>query len=174
MRIKHTEPLGVFENIQDPLPTNWREISKNAGKFPKNFGVIEKGKLYRSGVIWPKQVKNLFSSYGIENVITFLDGDWLEDFYESEKITIHQFPIYQRKELTFERVEKIVKIIDSFEKPAIISCLKGAVRTGIVAAGYEYLKMDRSSFGVIFRSMKYKNFNYSALKEILRYPNQHL
>ncbi len=47
MIIKYHEPLGDPNSKQYPLPENWREISVTATIMPENFGVVEKGKLYK-------------------------------------------------------------------------------------------------------------------------------
>jgi hypothetical protein len=103
MRIKYHEPLGDPNNKQDPLPENWKELSAIADWKPRKFGIVEQDKLYRSGVVWPHQVEGLHRDYGISHIITLIDGDWLQQFYDDERITIHQFPFFR---LLFERCNK--------------------------------------------------------------------
>ena len=87
MRIKYHEPLGDPDNQQDPLPENWQELSAIADGSPRKFGVVEQEKLYRSGIVWPHQVGGLHHDYGIRHIVTLIDGDWLQQFDDDERIT---------------------------------------------------------------------------------------
>lgn len=170
MLVKHHEPLGVrAKKRQDPLPNNWEELASERGDTPKNFGIVEQGKLYRSGIVWPHQVRPLQETYGIRHVISLMEGDWLSQFYDDSSISIHQFPIRRRDALTFERVRHIVDVINGFDEPAIVFCRRGATRTGMVCAGYQILNGRRTKFGAILENMSYWNFNISSIGEILRY-----
>src|SRR3989338_5539343 len=126
MRKKYHEPLGDPNNKQDPLPENWQELSAIADEKPKKFDVVERNRLYRSGIVWPHQVEGLHRDYGISHIITLIDGDWLQKFYDDGEITIHQFPFFQRRELTFGRVKDIVEVINSQAESSLVCCLKGA------------------------------------------------
>lgn len=169
MRIKYHGPLGDPNNKQDPLPENWRKLSAVAGAMPENFGIVAKGKLYRSAIVWPHQVDTLYKNYKICHIIILIDGDWLQQFYDDPKVTIHQFPYLQRKELTFERVKEIVGLINSLKEPSLICCLKGKTKTGMVAAGYEILNGRKSNLQAIADTMRYGNLNISSFSEIRRY-----
>ena len=169
MRIKHHEPLGDKNNKQDPLPENWQELSAIADGKPKKFGVVERDRLYRSGIVWSHQIEGLHREYGISHIIALIDGDWLQQFYEDERITIHQFPLFQRRELTFERVKDIVEVINSQDEPSLVCCLKGATRTGMVVAGYEVLNGRKSNLQAIAESIMYGNVNISSFREMSRY-----
>ena len=166
---RYHEPLGDPEHKQDPLPDNWRELAARAGSMPKNFGVVEHKKLYRSAIVWPSQVEGLHANYGINHFITLMDGDWLLDHYARQDITIHQFPFFQRRELTLKRVKDIVEVINTLDSPSIVSCLKGSVRTGMVVAGYEIINGRKSNLVARLESGLYWNFNGSAHREIKDY-----
>jgi len=169
VKIKYHEPLGSPNNKQDPLPENWRELSAIAGAMPENFGIVEKDKLYRSAIVWPHQVNKLYKDYKISHMIVLIDGAWLEQFYDDWKITIHQFPYLQRRELTFERVKDIVRLINSLKEPSLVCCLKGKTKTGMVAAGYEILNGRKNKLQAIADSMRYGNLNISSFSEMRRY-----
>lgn len=169
MLVRYHEPYGDPERPQHPLPENWEEIASKAGRKPKRFGVVDPRKLYRSGIIWSHQVPILQEEYNIKNIISLIEGNWLKDFYEDKEITIHQFPFYQRRELTFERVKNIVDVINSLEEPAIIHCFTGATRTGLVSAGYNIINGKKSKLATIIENLKYKDINFSSWREILKY-----
>ena len=104
MLIEYHKPLGDLWNKQDPLPSNWRELAaKTCTKLPRKFSRVDEGKLYRSGIPWPHQVRHVRSVYGIKHVVSLIDGDWLQEFYTDPNMTIHKFPINQRRELNFPK-----------------------------------------------------------------------
>jgi protein tyrosine/serine phosphatase len=176
MLIKYHEPYGDPNEKQDPLPRNWREIELNASFLPLNFDVVEDSRLYRSGIIWAKQIPILQEIFDIKHIISLVPGDWLESYYDSLDITIHQFPFFQRRELTFERVKGIVNVINSLDGPALVHCLKGATRTGQVIAGYEVINGLKTNKEALEDSQEYWKFgklgmffNFSYRREILAY-----
>jgi len=169
MKVKYHEALGDPANKQDPLPENWQEISARTEGEPCNFGIVEEGKLYRSGIVWQSNVEWLYKTHNIRNIITLVDGDWLTRYYDDPRITIHQFPFFQRRALTKDRVRDIVDVINSLQEPCVVSCLKGVVRTGMVVAGYEIMNGRKSNLAAMLESMAYGNVNLKTLKEILQY-----
>ena len=177
MLIKHHEPLGDPNQKQDPLPENWKEIAAEAGIIPIRFSVVEDEKLYRSGIVWPQQLKRLKEKYGIAHIVSLMEGDWLSEFYEDPSITIHQFPVYQRRELTAERVGNIVDLINGLEQPALIHCLKGVTKTGMACAAYRILNGQNSNLGAfleyVWRSEWHLSglVNTSTVREIFGYGN---
>ena len=177
MLIKHHEPLGDPNQKQDHLPENWKEIAAEAEIIPIRFSVVEDGKLYRSGIVWPQQVQRLQEKYSIAHIISLIEGDWLSEFYEDPTITIHRFPVYQRRELTAERVEDIVDTINGLEQPALVHCLKGVTKTGMVSAAYQILNGQKSNLGAfleyVWRSEWHLSglVNISTVKEIFGYGN---
>ena len=169
MLVKYHEPYGNPENQQDTLPENWQEFAATADDLPIKFGVVEPEKLFRSGIIWPHQVEKLKRQYGIVHIISLIPGDWLSKFYYNPDITVHQFPFYQRRELTFERVRNIVDVINSLQEPTIVNCLRGITKTGMVCAGYQILNGQRSNLGAIIENMRFGYFNISSIKEVMHY-----
>ena len=169
MRIQYHQPYGSPENQQDILPENWQELVAKADSLPIKFGMVNPQKLFRSGIIWPHQVRILQGQYNIAHIISLIPGDWLSQFYDDTSITIHQFPFYQRRELTFQRVRGIVDVINSLKEAAIVHCVKGVTKTGMVSAGYQILNRQRSNLGAIVESMSYGILNPSSIREILQY-----
>lgn len=168
LKIYH-EPLWNPNNIQDPLPKNWEELSKKSWALPENFWVVQEWKLYRSAIVYPQQVRSLQALHWIEHIISLIDWDWLKEFYNHPTITIHKFPILERKALTKERIDKIIELINSLTTPALVHCLKWATRTGMVASNYEIIVMNKSRLSSILNgTFNHNNFNISAIREIAR------
>lgn len=176
LKVYHN-PLGDPNNKQDPLPENLREITGEANSLPNRFSPVDDGKLYRSGIVWAYQIPRLQNQYGIAHIISLIEGDWLSKFYNDSSITIHQFPVYQRKELTAERVETIVDIINGLKEPALVHCLKGVTRTGMVSAGYQILNEHKGNWGAfleyVWKSKGHLSglLNHSTIRDIFGYGN---
>jgi len=81
-----------------------------------------------------------------------------------------QFPINQRRHLTFKKVRDIVDVIDKLESSALVHCLNGSTRTSMVSAGYQIMH-GSSKPRVIWENfgMRYWNWNTNSLREMLRY-----
>lgn len=169
MLIEHHDAYGNPEEKQHPLPENWEVLAFHANKLPKRFGVVKEGKLYRSGIVWPHQIKNLKKDYGIAHVISLIEGNWLDEFEYDPDVTIHKFPFHQRRELTFERVRNIVEVINELEGAAIVHCFKGATRTGMVCAGYQIINEQKGNLRSILENITYLDVNISAIREISHY-----
>lgn len=166
---RYHEPIWNINNIQDPLPNNWKELSLQQWNIPENFGTIDPGKLYRSAIIYPHQIKILQARFQIWHIISLIDGDWLEEYYDNSEITIHQFPILERKALTKQRIAIIIDLIKSLNSPALIHCLKGATRTGMISSYYEITVLNKNRILSILNWARHWNVNISAIREIMNF-----
>jgi len=170
---RYHEALG--DRPEDPLPKNWKVIADNSGDMPERFGVVEQGRFYRSAMIWSHHISKLQKDYGIEHIVSLVDGDWLSNWYDDSGITIHQFPILRRRAFTKERVRDVVEAINSLDGPAIVHCLKGVTRTGMVSAAYQVLNGYKGNLRALFDYVWKSRFhvsgllNFSTMKEILDY-----
>jgi len=170
MLIRHHEPLGnLTEKPQDPLPENWKELAGKSGHIPARFDIVDEDKLFRSAIVWPHQVKHLRDNYGISNIVSLMDGDWLSEFYENSEVEIHQFPFLQRRALTYNRIRGIVDVINESKRPCLVHCLKGSTRTGMVCAGYNIINGNKGKLASIAESVKYGMVNISSIREMLYY-----
>ena len=177
MLIKQHEPFGDPNHKEHPLPENWQKIAEQDGLMPVRFAAVDEGKLYRSGIVCPRQIPALQDRYGINHIISLMDGDWLEDYYKTPRVTIHQFPFHQRKELTAERAKNIVDTINELDSPVLVHCLKGVTRTGMVSAAYQILNGQKSNLGAFLEYLWRSKWHVSGLankptiKEIFNYGN---
>lgn len=165
----HRTSTGDSLEAQDPLPDNWEELAEKAGERPIKFNSVSGKHLYRSGMVWPKQVKFLEKTYGIKNIISLIDGDWLAEFYGDDKITIHQFPFNRRSDLTREMVRDIVITINGLNEPTLVHCLKGKTKTGMVCAGYRTMTEGKTNLSAIIESVRFGNLNISSFTEMWDY-----
>jgi hypothetical protein len=119
----------LIEKFSQPMDFN---------NFPKNFGVVIPGKLYRGGLISnPKQLKILKDECGIKRVISLHDNLDVPTF--CKLLGIEYIPAFLRNGKPDETGRKffgnsVSEILD--QKPTYIHCYFGQDRTGGVIARY--------------------------------------
>ena len=168
--------------LQDALPKNWKDLESWAKDstfgvtsfwkkyIPNNFWVVVPGKIYRSGIPWTFQVEELHGMHGIQNIVSLLWGSWLdEDELSKMWISHFQYDILQRRALTKERVQWIVRFIQELEWPTLIHCLKWSTRTGQVVAWYQLWVEWLSRINVIAHALRHGLVNVSSYRNISEY-----
>ncbi len=183
---RYHEPYGDYENRQDPYPDNWEELDDVCDGYPRNFHlvkepverlsgtIIQRGRLYRSGYPLPAQIPLLQSEHSITDVVSLVPTTAFQEKaeeYNFQDVRFHEFPFHERRELTAERCMTIVEsIIDIKKNPTrniLLHWNKWSVRTGMVVAMYRILTGQKGNLDAAIESMRYKNINGSALKEIV-------
>ncbi len=126
-------------------------ISANANIIP-NIGVVEKGKLYRSGQLSKKQFKRYIKRWGIKTIINLrgesIDKDWYKDEIEvSKDYNVEHFDIGMSAQRLPHREDllKLISIYKTAERPILIHCRGGADRTGEAVAMYMIDYMGKSN-----------------------------
>lgn len=108
-----------------------------------NFHETLRGELYRSAQPTPADLEAYAHHYGIRSVIN-LRGEntghvWYDDekrFTDSHHITLINFPISAKHELTEAQATELLTLMRDAPKPVLIHCKQGADRTGLAAALY--------------------------------------
>ncbi len=112
--------------------------------FPKNFGVVEQGKVYRSGKLTPAAFRTIHAEHGIRTIIDLgawgagSDGDRREQ-RTAEALGIERY----RFELVGDGtgnpnhyVHTLRLLTDPAKQPVLVHCGAGAERTGIAVMLY--------------------------------------
>ncbi len=142
----------------------WEGFLKNTF-FPRNFGVVEKGQIYRSGLIAPSLIKEVLLKYKIKKIIG-LSGD----IRTSAKNNAER---QAAKELGIERlifplrgngigdVNDYAHIIAEIyqaqkeKKPVLVRCAAGAQRTGGIIAAYRLIIQHKDAASVLAEMTHY-------------------
>lgn len=184
---RYHEPQWDPQKPEDPYPENWEELDAICDVAnPRNFHLVRepveelsgttilRGKLYRSGYPLPSQIPLLQSKYSITDVVSLIHTSAFREKaeeYNFQDVQFHEFPFYNRRSLTAERcmtiVESIIDIKKDPERSVLVHCNKWSVRTGMVVAMYRILTGQKGNLDAAIESMRYKNLNGSALKEIV-------
>lgn len=108
-----------------------------------NLHAVEAGVVYRSGQLPADRLTRLVKEAGIRSVINLRGEHVGEGWYDQEfhstrslGVSLINFPISARSELTLEQMRKISELIRDAEKPVLIHCGGGADRTGLACALY--------------------------------------
>ena len=129
-----------------------------------NFGVVEPGKIYRSGQPKPYQLENLIRKYGIRTVINTRELEVRESLIRSEqeicdragaRMVRIRMPGDGRG--TYEQYDEAVALLrDPTNLPALVHCARGSYRSGAVIASYRVLVQGWSEDDAIREMAKYR------------------
>jgi len=137
----------------------WEEILKDTF-FPKNFGVVEAGQIYRSGQIAPSLVKKILLKYKIKEIISLSGDSSVEEKKVAKELGIKRFVFSLRGNGTGD-VNDYAKIVAEIyqakkqKKPVLIHCVAGAQRTGGVIAAYRLILQHKDANSVRAEMIRY-------------------
>lgn len=121
----------------------WQEVIKDR-VIPKNFGVVEKGRIYRSGQISPSLMKKVLLKYQIKEIISLSGNSSNEEIKIAEELGIKRVVFSLRGNGTGD-VNDYAKIVAEIcqtqkeKKPVLVRCVAGAQRTGGIIAAYRLI-----------------------------------
>lgn len=121
--------------------------------FPKNFGVVEAGKVYRSGQLTPAAFRDVVEENGIRTIIDLgsaLRPDGSSDHAEVERrnrevasalgVTRYRFDLLgDSTGNPNEYVQALRIMMDPAAQPVLVHCGAGSERTGAAVAIYRHL-----------------------------------
>ncbi|MFM9995916.1 MAG: tyrosine-protein phosphatase [Phycisphaerales bacterium] len=145
--------------------------------FPKNFGVVDEGKVYRAGGLTPAAFRAVAAEHGIK---TFVDlGAWPAGSAEdrraqrtAEALGVKRF----RLELVGDGtgnpnhyVNTLRIMTDPARQPVLVHCGAGSERTGIAVILYRNLTLDTPIDEAYKETQRYKHrpTRNPKLKEVL-------
>lgn len=102
-----------------------------------NFGVVERGKIYRSAQPDKQFLEKMKTEYGLKTIVVVGGGikDFEKKFAQTHDITIYSLPMSTKKAPSDELVNRFLKIVrDEKLCPMLIHCKAGADRTGLMIA----------------------------------------
>jgi protein tyrosine/serine phosphatase len=146
--------------------------------FPRNFGVVEAGQIYRSGQIAPSLLKEVVLKNNIK-VIVSLNGDSSQ---EERKITAElgiERVIFSLQGDGTGSVDDYARAVGAIcqaqqeNKPVLVHCASGAHRTGGVIAAYRLI-VQKKDINFVRNEMIHYGFNTNNDMKLRTFLNKNM
>jgi protein tyrosine/serine phosphatase len=151
--------------------------------FPRNFGVVEPGRLYRSGQISARLIETTLQDNGIKSIVALADSgmkpaDLLAEQRAAAKLKIERtvFPLSGDGTGRLEEYAAAIAAIDRAirqGKPVLVHCVAGAQRSGGVIAAYRVL-VEKRPAPEAFAEMRRFGHDPHDNPHLLDYLNNHM
>lgn len=149
----------------------------------KRFGVVEPGKIYRSGQISSHLIEPVLREHKIEKVIALNGSDLQKPYLKAEVATAKKMHIDHQVlhligdgtgnvEDYAEAVAEIMRC-EKAGKPVLVHCAAGAQRTGGVVAAYRML-VQKKSPEEAYEELLIYDWKPHKDQALIDYLNQHL
>jgi protein-tyrosine phosphatase len=132
---------------------------------PKRFGVVEQGRIYRSGQISAPLIKKILTKYNVRVIIDLTSADTNDRDKQAEKqaaaelnVRILRYSLRGNGTGDVNYYASAVTAILNAEKqnlPALVHCAAGTQRTGGVIAAYRLLVQKKDPAFVISEMKRY-------------------
>lgn len=142
----------------------WHYDVKNAF-YPKKFGVVEPGMVYRSGRIHPWLIESVLEEHNIKVIVTLLvdvptKAEEIAQKRAAEKLNVQifRYPLGGAGRGKVEHYVAAIKAIVTAGregKPVLVHCAAGVNRTGGVLAAYQLLVKRKSVDEVVAEMRQY-------------------
>lgn len=146
-----------------------------------NFGVVEEGRIYRSGQPMPWQIEDVARTRGLRTVISAREPEtppwmvrWEEEACARADVRLVRFEMPGDGRGTFEQYDEALAILrEPTNLPALVHCARGSYRTGAIIASYRVLDQGWSEDDAFremdeFRADKKDRVLVPHLKEYFR------
>ncbi len=166
------------------LAINHEQVRALRDRFiPKRWGVVEEGKIYRSGQLSRHLVREMLQTHKIATVVDLTLDDPTDPHHEAELAAIAELGIERRLcplvadgtgdvHIYAQAVSEIAAATRQ-GKPVLVHCAAGTHRTGGVVALYRLLVEGKSPEFTMAEMRKYKYDPHSSPK-LMEYVNAHV
>jgi protein tyrosine/serine phosphatase len=166
------------------LALNHRQVTALRDRFvPKRWGVVEEGKIYRSGQLSRHLVKQMLQANRIQVVVDLTWDDPNEPNHVAEVAATAELGIERRlcpllsdgtgDVHIYARAVSEVAAAAREGKTVLVHCAAGAQRTGGVVALYRLLVQGKSPEFALAEMRKYK-YDPERSPRLLEYVNAHI
>jgi protein tyrosine/serine phosphatase len=166
------------------IAANHRQVTALRDRFvPKRWGVVEEGKIYRSGQLSRHLVRQMLETHRIQTVVDLTWDDPNEQNHIAELSAISELGI-ERKLCPLQSdgtgdvhvyAQAVAEVATAARegKPVLVHCAAGTQRTGGVVAFYRLL-VDGKSPEFTFAEMRKYNYDPHRSPKLLNYVNAHI
>lgn len=156
-----------------------------------NFHSVIPGEFYRSAQPTADDIAYYQKKYSIKTIINLrgenLGSDWYDDEISEVQrlgISLVNFRMSAKRELTETQFAELVHIFQNIEKPILVHCNSGADRSGLISALYvaaiakrgeeeaeSHLSLWYGHIPAFFRASYAMNRTFENLEPALGFPN---
>ncbi|HZJ12795.1 MAG TPA: tyrosine protein phosphatase [Methyloceanibacter sp.] len=108
-----------------------------------NFHTVVPGEFYRSAQPSGAQVAKYHERYGIKTILNLRGPHPELEWYREEKadadangIRLIDYPLSSGRDVSGVKLDELLDVLSTAERPILVHCLSGADRSGIVSAFY--------------------------------------
>lgn len=134
--------LGVAFALLAP-PLAWIGHRVRSG----NFGVVQPGRVYRSGQLGPEAFMSVIGTYRIKTVLNLRGPNPKQAWYRDERdavlaggATHIDVPLSSCEWMSRAQAAALLDVLETAERPLLVHCQWGSERTGMVSAFLELLR----------------------------------
>ncbi len=113
--------------------------------FRNNNGVVEAGRLYRSGQPG-RELAQTVTEHKIASILNLRGGSWKDWWYTNEAtasqrlgVAFYDFPMAADKAPTRDQILQLIDLFDRCDYPLLVHCKSGSDRTGLAVALYRLM-----------------------------------
>jgi protein tyrosine phosphatase (PTP) superfamily phosphohydrolase (DUF442 family) len=117
-----------------------------------NINVVDPGKVYRSGQLWPWQLESLLKEKGIRTVINLRGENPGSEWYDDEvnitrtaSVRYISLPFSASHEPNDALINALTTAMATAQQPILIHCEGGADRSGLASALYSLEQMGETA-----------------------------
>jgi protein tyrosine/serine phosphatase len=150
---------------------------------PKRWGVVEPGKIYRSGQISGTLIKRMLEENHIERVVDLTMDNPADRYHEAELSAIKElgierqlFPLLADGTGDVKTYAAAVAAVADAERaghPVLVHCVAGTQRTGGVVATYRLL-VQKKSPEEVFAELRHYKYDPRHSPKLMAYLNEHM
>jgi protein tyrosine phosphatase len=180
-KLKHNKIIVLILIVMTSI---WAYDKFKYNILPKNFGVVEEGKIYRSGQLSKTIVKKILERHSIQCVVDLSGppGTDINNKAESEaciKLGIQRYDDFSLAGDGTGDINSYVHVLEIIHKavennqPVLVHCAAGAQRTGGVIACYRLLFQKKSQKAILRELRRYGWENHEN-PDLVPYLNKNM
>lgn len=181
LKLRNRLPIGMAIIVLAFCIWLWFDVLEDRW-FPKNWGEVVPGQVYRSGQLSPWLIEQQLQSAEIDLIIDLnrpvqkYEQRFEEQTARQLSITHHRFGLYGNGTGKPEHlVDAVVELARAYRQgqKVLVHCTAGAQRTGGVIAAFELLVLNKPPHQVI-KNLQHYGWNPQQDKVLLEFINQNL
>jgi len=133
--------------------------------YPKNFGVVDEGAVYRAGRLTPEAIREIVEARGVRTIVDLgaheagSPGERREDRTAlALGVTLHRFPLFGDGRGDPNQYVRALRVMtDPAAQPVLVHCAAGSERTGVAVALYRLIVENATLESAMDEAREYRH-----------------